>query len=42
MARILESGLDAPNLESDLEDYEKRTKDELFATSRLIAALYAT
>jgi FADH2 O2-dependent halogenase len=41
LARILESGLDAPNLESDLEDYEKRTKDELFATSRLIAALYA-
>jgi FADH2 O2-dependent halogenase len=41
LARILESGFSSPGLQSDLEAYEKKTKDELLATVRLIAALYA-
>ena len=41
LARILESGLDSPGLQSELEAYERRTRDELLATARLIAALYA-
>jgi FADH2 O2-dependent halogenase len=41
LAHILESGLDSPGLQSDLEVYEKKTGDELLATARLIAALYA-
>jgi FADH2 O2-dependent halogenase len=40
LARILEPGLDSPHLGSDLKRYERRTTDELLATSRLIAALY--
>ena len=41
LARILESGLDSRSLRSDLEAYERVTTDELLATARLIAALYA-
>ncbi|MGA8672450.1 MAG: NAD(P)/FAD-dependent oxidoreductase [Terracidiphilus sp.] len=41
LARVLESGLDSPSLQSDLEAYERKTRDELLATARLIAALYA-
>ncbi|HEX4283636.1 MAG TPA: tryptophan 7-halogenase [Terracidiphilus sp.] len=41
LAKILESGLDAPSLPSDLEIYAQKTKDELSAAARLIAALYA-
>jgi FADH2 O2-dependent halogenase len=41
LARIIESGLDSSHLGSDLDDYEKKTTDELLATARLIAALYA-
>jgi FADH2 O2-dependent halogenase len=41
LASILESGLDSPYLESGLALYEGRTLDELFATARLIGALYA-
>jgi len=41
LSQILESGLDSPCLESALKEYERRTRDELLATSRLIAALYA-
>ena len=40
-ARILESGLDSPGLQSELEAYERKTRDEVLATARLIAALYA-
>jgi len=41
LARILEVAIDSPHLESDLEVYERRTRDELLTTARLIAALYA-
>jgi tetracycline 7-halogenase / FADH2 O2-dependent halogenase len=41
LARILESGLDSPRLQFELDEYERRTREELIATSRLIAALYA-
>jgi tetracycline 7-halogenase / FADH2 O2-dependent halogenase len=41
LARILESGLDSPRLQFDLDEYERKTREELIATSRLIAALYA-
>jgi FADH2 O2-dependent halogenase len=41
LARILESGLDSPHLESDLNNYETKTQSELLATARLVAALYA-
>ncbi len=41
LAHILESGLVSPSLQSDLEAYEKKTRNELLATARLIAALYA-
>jgi FADH2 O2-dependent halogenase len=41
LARILESGLGSPHLQSGLDEYERRTKEELIATFRLIAALYA-
>jgi FADH2 O2-dependent halogenase len=41
LAHILASGLDSPRLHLDLGDYERRTRNELLATSRLIAALYA-
>lgn len=41
LARILALGLDSANFKSDLEEYERRTKDELLATGRLIGALYA-
>jgi FADH2 O2-dependent halogenase len=41
LARILESRLDSPRLQADLGEYERRTREELLATSHLIAALYA-
>src|SRR6202012_3370993 len=41
MARILETGLDSSNLQTDLVAYERKTKDEIVATARLISALYA-
>ncbi|MGO9438344.1 MAG: NAD(P)/FAD-dependent oxidoreductase [Terracidiphilus sp.] len=41
LARIFESGFDSRRLGSDLKDYEKKTTEELLATARLIAALYA-
>jgi FADH2 O2-dependent halogenase len=41
LARILELDLDSSNLESALKDYEAKTQDEVYATARLIAALYA-
>ena len=41
LARILESGLDSPHLEPALKRYEIEIRDDLLATSSLIAALYA-
>jgi FADH2 O2-dependent halogenase len=41
LAHILKSGLDSPHLQTDLNEYERKTKEELLATARLIAALYA-
>lgn len=41
IARILEQGLDSSTLQADLSAYEAITSEELRATSRLIAVLYA-
>ena len=41
MARILEAGLESPRLGVELLDYERKTRDEILATARLIGALYA-
>jgi FADH2 O2-dependent halogenase len=40
MARILEAGLDSPQLGAELGLYERCTQGEILATARLIAALY--
>lgn len=41
LAQALERGLDAPTLEADLALYASQTRNELLATARLVAALYA-
>jgi len=41
MARILEVGLESRRLGVELLDYERRTRDEIMATARLIGTLYA-
>jgi FADH2 O2-dependent halogenase len=41
LAAILGRDLAAPNFQSDLQTYAKKTTEELLATSRLIASLYA-
>lgn len=41
LARILECGLDSSTLQTDLNAYAATTAEELRATARLIAALYA-
>jgi tetracycline 7-halogenase / FADH2 O2-dependent halogenase len=41
VARILEAGLESPRLGVELLDYERRTRDEILVTARLIGALYA-
>ena len=41
MAQILKAGLDSPRLETDLQEYERKTKSEILANARLIGAVYA-
>jgi tetracycline 7-halogenase / FADH2 O2-dependent halogenase len=41
LSEILEAGFETPRLADDLSTYEQKTREELLATSRLIAALYA-
>ena len=41
LAAILGAGLTAPNFQSELQSYATKTTEELLATSRLIASLYA-
>lgn len=42
LAALLGRGLDAPDRATALADYERQTIDELDATERLVAALYAS
>jgi tetracycline 7-halogenase / FADH2 O2-dependent halogenase len=41
LARVLESDPDSPGAARDLQAYENKTREELEATARLIASLYA-
>jgi FADH2 O2-dependent halogenase len=41
LAKILEAGLGASTLASQLDSFEQRTKSELRATARLVGALYS-